>query len=337
LFWKIDIYSVLSNSLRFATRFQEIAANISNATFIPSGPIFAGPDLAGVDIRSTDWTQSDLFQNTSFDLTGNIKYATDHWYRCIGGPCDLPSLMSHTSTVGNVNQHIGPTAKYLSTYKDGEVKYFLDEINIQTGGQGNLTVSNSLATALYGVDFMMYLMTIGVSNVNWEQVFDSAQNVWQPSSSSTMPAQTKSIYYALITAAEFIGTGGNTTVVEITPSNNDGTYFSSYAAFEENAPARVALCNLNYWDQSLGTQRPSPSIELDGIPSGATSVTVKYLTNPGGAAHNADNTTFGGSQWPFNSLGKEVTGVQLTTIEVQVNEGVAQIPNPYSSIAIVYL
>lgn len=245
--------------------------------------------------------------------------------------------MRHTSTVGNVNQHIGPTAKYLSTYKGGQVKYFLDEINIQSGGTGNLTVAYSLATALYGVDYMMYLMTIGVSSVNWEQVYDSAQNVWQPSSSSTMPAQTKSIYYALITAAEFIGKGGNTTVVEIAPGNNDGTTFSSYVAFEENAPARVALCNLNYWDESLGTERPNPSIELDGISSGTTSVTVKYLTNPGGAAQNADNTTFGGSQWPFSSLGKEVTGVQSTTVEVPVNGGVAQIPTPYSSIAIVYL
>jgi hypothetical protein len=72
----------------------------------------------------------------------------------------------------------------------------------------------------------------------------------------------------------------------------------------------VALCNLNYWDLSVGTARPSLTVELDGLPSSLTSVTVKYLTNPGGAVANADNTTFGGSQWMFASHGQEVTGVQ---------------------------
>jgi hypothetical protein len=245
--------------------------------------------------------------------------------------------MNHTNTVSNTNQHIQPTAQYFYTYKGGQVKYFLDEINIQSGGTLNQTVAYSLATALYGVDFMMYLMTLGVGSVNWEQVYDSNQNVWQPSSSSTMPAQTKNIYYALITAAEFIGGEGKTKVIEITPGNNNGTTFSTYVAFEGDAPARVTLCNLNYWDQSLGTARPSLSVELDGVSSATTSVVVKYLTNPGGAAQNSDRTTFGGSQWPFSSQGKEVTGVQSTTIEVQVNSGKVQIPSPHSSIAIVYL
>jgi hypothetical protein len=245
--------------------------------------------------------------------------------------------MNHTNTVSNTNQHIQPTAQYFSTYKGGQVKYFLDEINIQSGGTLEQAFSYSFATALYGVDFMMYLMTLGVASVNWEQVYDSNQNVWQPSSSSTMPAQIKNIYYALITAAEFIGTGGHTKVVEITPGNNDGTTFSTYVALEGNAPARVALCNLNYWDQSLGTARPNLNVELDGISFGTTSVIVKYLTNPGGAGQNADSTTFGGSQWPFSSQGKEVTGVQSTTTVAPVKGGKVQISIPYSSIAIVYL
>ncbi|OAA61996.1 Glycoside hydrolase, superfamily [Niveomyces insectorum RCEF 264] len=321
----------------FATRFQEIAANVTRAGSFPGGAMYAGPDLASYDHRSTDWTPQDLFQNTDFDATGNIKYATDHWYRCLGAVCNLAHIIAHGNTVIDTGKHIEANAAFFNTYKNGDVKYFLNEINIQSGGTGSQAFSYSFATALYGADFMMYLMSLGVAGVNWEQVYSSNQNVWQPSTSPTMPAQTKNVYYALITAAEFIGTSGATRMVELVPGGNDGLNFSSYVAFDNDRPARVALCNLNYWDVSDGTTRPSFLVEVDGVPSTSTSVTVKYLTNSGGAAQNADHTTFGGSQWPYSSLGAEVTGVQSTTIQVPVQNGKAQVPVDHSAIAIVYL
>ncbi|ERS95597.1 uncharacterized protein SPSK_02396 [Sporothrix schenckii 1099-18] len=324
----------------FATRFQSIATNVSEAASIPSGPIFAGPGLAGEDQQSTDWTAPDLFANTTFDATGNIKYAVDHWYRCVGNPCVPAHMILHSNTVADANKRIQPYAAFFKSYKNGQVKYYLDEINIQTGGTSNQTLAYAFSTALYGVDFMLYAMTLGVAAVNWEQVYNSNQNVWQPSSSSTVPAQTKNIYYALITAAEFIGTGGTTKVVEIAPGNNDGTAFSAYVAYagsSSNTPARVALCNLNYWDLSVGGSRPSQTVTVSGLPASLTSATVKYLTNPGGAVQNADHTTFGGSQWTFASLGKEVTGVQSTTVTVSVSNGQATVTIPDSAIAIVYL
>lgn len=183
----------------------------------------------------------------------------------------------------------------------------------------------------------MHLMSIGVAAVNWEQVYGSVQNVWQPSDYGSTPAQTKNTYYAILTAAEFIGTGGRTKVAELTPGNNDGTTFSSYVAYEGRTAKRVALCNLNYWDQSVGTPRPNPVVALDGLPRTCKSVTVKYLTNPGGAGQNSTDTTFGGSQWTYASKGTEAENVHSTTIKVSVKGGSAQIPVPYSSVAIVYL
>ncbi|CAK7213487.1 hypothetical protein SCUCBS95973_001810 [Sporothrix curviconia] len=323
----------------FADRFQAIAANITEAAAIPRCVSFAGPDI-GSEVTAA-WSMQDIFESSTFDATGNIGYATDHWYRCVGGPCTIPDLMSHANMVADTAKHIAPVAAFFSTYKDPQgraVPYYLDEINIQTGGTANQTVAFSFGTALYGTDFMLYLMSLGVSAVNWEQVYSSLQNVWQPSTSATMAGQTKNIYYALITAAEFIGTSGSTKVVEVAPGGgNDGTTFSSYVAYDNDAPARVALVNLNYWDTSLGTSRPNPVVAVEGIPSSVSSVTVKYLTNPGGAAQDADDTTFGGSQWTFASLGAEVENVQSTTVVVPVSGGVAQVPIPYSAVAIVYL
>ena len=321
----------------FAERFQGIVANISGPAGLPSGALFAGPDLASVDHQSTDWTTQDIFSNTNFDANGNIKYATDHWYRCLGQSCDPSDLINHASTVKNTELHIGPTADFLKSYNGGSVKYYLDEINVLSGSP-NQGFSYSFATALYGVDFMLYLMTRGVDSVNWEQVFDSNQNVWQPSTSNAMHAQTKNIYYALITAAEFIGnTGGKTKVTQVTPGDNDGTKFAAYAAYNGTTPARMALLNLNYWDTTSGSTRSADNIQVNGLPSNATSITVKYLNNPGGAGQTSDDTTFGGSQWPFNTLGVEKTGVRDDTVKVTVSGGSASIPLPDSSVAILYL
>ena len=278
-----------------------------------------------------------MFESTSLDNKNNVKYATDHWYRCLGQSCEIHDLLNHKNMISDTQQHIEPTAQFFSTYKKGAVKYYLDEINVLSG-TGNITFSATFATALFAVDWMMYLMSLGtVDSVNWEQVYNSNQNLWQPSTSDTLAAVTKNTYYGLIATAEFIGRGGNTKVVEIAPGGNDGTYFSSYAAYQGRKLVRVALCNLNYWDNADGTKRPVESIELQGLPRSTKSVTVKYLTNPNGAGHDATDTTYAGSQWGYDSLGKEKKGVQQTTIKVRVQGGKANIPSPDSSIAIVYM
>lgn len=161
-------YIAIANSTTrcsFATRFFQIAANVTAS--LSSGPLFAGPGLAGEDIRSTDWTLDGLFQNTTFNNAGTIKYATDHWYRCNGGQCTPSQLMLHSNTVADTAKHIQPMASFFkNTYDGGKVKYYLDEINIQNGGTSNQTFSYSFATALYGVDFMLYAMTLGMDGVN---------------------------------------------------------------------------------------------------------------------------------------------------------------------------
>ncbi|KAF2159215.1 glycoside hydrolase family 79 protein [Zasmidium cellare ATCC 36951] len=323
------------NATFYSNRFQGLAANISQAAGInPTTPFFAGPDLASYDLQKTDWSIEDLFQNTSFDKTGNIKLATDHWYLS-EGDTSIPDVMNHAKMI-STSAPIATAAKFFQQY--GKVDYVLDEFNVLNGGP-NLAFSSSLGSALASVDFLLYAMTLGVKRIHFEQVYGSNQAIWIPCNNGSTVAQTHSGYYALITASEFIGgTSGNTKVQQITPGGgNDGSTFSAYVAYNGNTPNRVALLNLNYWDQSQNIARPQPTIQVSGIPSGLSSVNVEYLTNPGGAGQNADQTTFGGSQWPYSTLGVEKKGVQNTTIPVAVKGGVAQIPSPYSSVAIVYL
>ncbi|KAK4496782.1 hypothetical protein PRZ48_012765 [Zasmidium cellare] len=327
-----------TNATYFSDRYQAIVANVSLAFGVGSTtPFFAGPDLATYDFHNkTDWSIETLFGTTDFDKTGNIKLATDHWY-LTNGDTSIPDIMNHANMV-NYSAPIAKAAKYFNTFTP-HVDYVLDEFNVLNGG-ADLTFSSSLGSALASVDFMLYAMTLGVKRVHFEQAYGSNQAIWIPCNNGTsVLAQTHSGYYALITASEFIGgTSGNTRVQQITPGGNDGSRFSAYVAYNGDTPNRVALLNLNYWDQSQpNTPRGQPNIQVSGIPSSLSSVKVEYLTNPGGAAQNADQTTFGGSQWPYSNLGMEKKGVQNTTTSFPVKGGVASVAVPYSSIAIVYL
>ncbi|ROW17412.1 hypothetical protein VPNG_00841 [Cytospora leucostoma] len=147
-------------------------------------------------------------------------------------------------------------------------------------------------------------------------------------------------YYSQPLIADFIGNSGTTTVTQLNITSDEQVVnVSAYAAFEDGTPKRIAVVNLDYWNQtSSGTSRPSVSIYVS-IPSelGVKSVTVDYLSSPLGAGAAADTVTYAGSQWTYESLGKEVTGVRNDTETVAVVDDVATITVNSSSAALISL
>lgn len=147
-------------------------------------------------------------------------------------------------------------------------------------------------------------------------------------------------YYSQPLIADFIGNSGTTTMTQLNiTSTEEVANISAYAAFEDGTPKRVAIVNLDYWNEtSSGTDRPSVSIDLS-IPSslGITNVTVDYLSSPLGAGADADTVTYAGSQWTYDSLGVEVTGVRDDSETVSVVDDVATITVNSSSAALISL
>jgi hypothetical protein len=94
---------------------------------------------------------------------------------------------------------------------------------------------------------------------------------------------------------------------------------------------------MNYWNQTSSTEARG-SVTLDFEISGdVAQVTVYHLNSPMGAGATADTITYGGSQWTYDSLGKEVKNVRQDTEMVDVVGGVASVTVAHSEAVLVWL
>lgn len=265
-----------------------------------------------------------LFSNYQGAQTLNfVNYASDHYYLCnnVPGGCGLSGLMNHKTIINN----LGTVKSNAAFFNAKGIPYILNEVNVGNG-QGTVEAQVlSLAASMAEVDFMLYAATIGVRQVHWESI-SSNQSTWIPQNTGGVPQATHQGYYALVAVNDFIKNSDH--IAQITPSGNDGTYFSAYAVYSGNVVKSITLLNLNYWDSSQGS-RPAPAVRLSGFPSSVTSATLKYLTATDGAPDYADTMSYGGNQWTAANVGKQSSySTPYGTTTVSVSGGVASIVVP---------
>lgn len=193
-----------------------------------------------------------------------------------------------------------------------------------------------LGSALWQVDFYLYAMALGIARVHYQQLFAEIYQpiLWLPVEYLGMAPHVTANFYALPFIGDFMGDSGALSMeqVETTPALEN---VAAYVAFESGTPKRVALVNLEYWNEATsGTDRSSVAVELS-VPDDVTTVTVDYLGSPAGAGADATTITYGGSQWTYESLGLEVTGVRNDTESLTVVDGVVTVVVDASSAALV--
>lgn len=193
-----------------------------------------------------------------------------------------------------------------------------------------------LGSALWQVDFYLYAMALGISRVHYQQLFAYGYQpiMWLPVEYLGMAPHVTANFYSQPFIGDFIGSSGAATMVQlnVTPVQDN---VAAYAAFESGTPKRVAVVNLNFWNEtSSGTDRDSVSIELS-VPSDVSTVTVDHLSSPAGAGADATTITYGGSQWTYESVGAEVTGVRDDTETLAVADGLVTITVNSSSAVLV--
>ena len=315
----------------YAARFTKYASSIA-ASIGASEPVFQAGDFANGD----DSISVGAVLRNNITSGGNIKSFANHYYQLIGEDDLYENLLNHSKTTSQL-EITRDQLRDLETNTDPLIPLILDEVNVITGGN-NYTVTQSLGASIWMVDFMLYCMTIGVKRVHWESVYASFQATWTPSTTGPKPAGTGAGFYALPPTAEFIGlTNGTSKVSQVAVNGTiDNPYFTAYASFNDSALARVALVNLQPWSSGGTAERPMTTVLLDGLDT-ASHLTVKYLTSPGGAHGQNTTLTYGGSQWTWESQGKEVTGVTGDTVEVAVCDGSAEVLVPATSVAMVFL
>lgn len=318
----------------WTTRANDILGAVSN---LPDQPIFQAFDTAahvGVDSSVLAY---ELSYNVTFPLGinkgGYIKAAAQHYYQNKAkGKVVETDLMDLESTHARMD-YLGERASYLEN-DHPEVKFVLSEVANSLGARPEY--QTVLGSALWLVDFYLYSMKLGVQRVHYQQMVNSGflPRMWLPVSSAGETQQVYSNYYAAMLVGDFISNTGNASMAVIDTSADSD--LSAYAAFEGGEVKRVSIVNMNYWDGSSSSSRASTEIQLS-VPSSIQSVTVAKLTSSEGALANATTITYGGSQWTYESMGYEATGVTNDTETISVVDGVATVSVDASSAVLITL
>ena len=321
-----------ADGIRYAARFLNYSKVVANAINLPQSkqPFFLAGDVGDNLNTPFDFPQfliPDIYK-AGISSGGEVQAFSAHFYQVAAGTNQ--DLLNHT----RVMTHMEPKKQWRDYLAQYNIPLIMDEVNVLSG-VANPTLMNGFVGSVYRVDYFLYCASIGIKRVLVESVFGSNQSVWVPYASEGTPAQTRGAYYSYLPTADFIGnTGGNTRIAQLPVNGSDVARFSAYAGYNGQTLRTVALVNFNEWSAGEGN-RTITSVTLSGL-TNATSVHVKYLSNPSGGNGFPDQTTYGGSQWTAASQGKEVTGVAKDTVMLRVVGGRVVVPVPFTSVAIVF-
>ena len=293
------------------------------------------------------------------DQSGQVRIASQHYYAgTYAGYDDLgPTLMNHTaikSYLDYFGKHIdylhawntsGTTTRgtSITTLKSG-IPLILGEVGdlLPDRNEGSLAIVDSetsvLGSALWQVDVQLYAMHLGISMINFQQNVQTAHPMWLPVGSVNATPAVFGLYYAQVFIADFIGqTEELLQVSQVTVGNTNSTNVVAYAGWVNGTVSRLAMVNFDVWDGNDPVTRPAEWINIDSLPEWCSSVDVVQLNSPDGAHANASSITYAGSQWTYESMGKEITGVRDDTKSYTVKAGSVSIELEASSGVIVWL
>ncbi|KAL2274092.1 hypothetical protein FJTKL_03699 [Diaporthe vaccinii] len=323
----------------YVGNFTTYAAAIANAVDIPSGPFFQAFDVsAHFGLEDAYILDVPTGFGLGIDDDDVVKTVAHHYYQtdcCLTAGDLATGLMSHSAISGRLDL-LKPAIDWLKGNKP-HIPYIMSEIGNSLNPTHDYSYQAVLGSALWQVDFQLYSLSIGIARFNFQQIMHSGFDLWLPVASGDSQPQVFASYYAQPFVTDFVGSSGKARVSQLNITDEATGNWAGYAVFEDDAPKRLAFVNLNYWNSSSSTtERASQTITL-GLPDDINTVTVDLLSSPLGAGASADTITYGGSQWTYESLGKEVTGVRNDTEILAVENGQVNITIYQSSAVLVHL
>ncbi|KAL6854730.1 hypothetical protein ACO1O0_005855 [Amphichorda felina] len=333
-----DYQGTLTNET-YVGNYTKYAAAIRDAIDLPDHFFTAFDVAAHTDDPSVaEWllNPKECF-GLGIDRDNIIKEVSHHYYQNHAGEAeDLEEgLMTMSLTHSNLD-YLKPRISWLRENRP-DIPFIINEIGNSLEPKNKYQYQARLGSALWAVDFYLYSLSIGVHRFNYQQIMHSGFDMWLPVTSAGHEPQVFSNYYAQPFLADFVGASGKTRVSKVDVANGDDhPNLAVYAAFEGRKAKRLAIANLDYWNRtSSGYERPvaNVSVRLHDVES----VVVTHLSSPDGAGADADTITYAGSQWTYDSKGREVKGVRDDTEVVRVRNGYATIRVPSSEAVIVYL
>lgn len=333
-------YQGVQTNESYVGNFTAYAAAIIDALNLTSDqqPYFQAFDTSAHFDQSDAWV---LDVETGFGLgiddDGIVQTVAHHYYQTDGGGAeDLETgLMSHSAIAAHLDLFRG-AIDWLKANKP-DVPYILSEIGNSLNPTHDYSYQAVLGSALWQVDLQLYSLSIGIARFNFQQIMHSGFDLWLPQASGDSEPQVFASFYAQPFVTDFVGSSGVAQVASLQVSDDSTGNIAGYAAFENGAPQRLAIVNLDYWNSSSSTTARTAANVSVSLPANVTSVTVDKLSSPLGAGASADSITYAGSQWTYESNGLEVTGVRDDSETLAVTNGQVYISVNQSSAVLVRL
>ncbi|KAB5514880.1 hypothetical protein GE09DRAFT_1046446 [Coniochaeta sp. 2T2.1] len=219
-------------------------------------------------------------------LSNRAKTVSDHEYMGANchytgiGPTIESSLFDRSNMLSRVWYH-----DYLGNATAGSgIPYVVGETN-SISCQGAFNISDVMASAVWAVDYVLYLSATRVSRVHFHMGTRYRYSPWIPVTYNDTAPHVNPLYYGnLFNAAVFAGGEKQTEVLV------NETRFGAYAVYGAGKLESIVAVNLNMWNSTAdAAQRPYTALTL---PAGWEQAKVTRLTNPG--VDVAANITIGG-------------------------------------------
>ncbi|KAL4771977.1 hypothetical protein BDW60DRAFT_222873 [Aspergillus nidulans var. acristatus] len=225
-----------------------VCGNLSMTDLISAG-VYFGTSPMSIQALSQEEGEANVY----------VKEYSSHNYPQSQSTADLAALMSHS---GIAAQIAGFRGEVEAANAVGKAHVF-GETNSATQGGGG--ISPTFGAALWIVDYVMQLVTLGTEALYFHQgTIGNCQYCWWGRYTTGAPYY--GAYFATMALAQ---------ADQIAPLDDQSTSYAAYVIYKDGTPVKVLLYNSEYY---TGGTRPSQTYTLTGLTSAA--VTAKRLTAP---------------------------------------------------------
>lgn len=224
--------------------------------------------------------------------------------------------MNHTAIVQGTGA-LAETVQYLNSLKPPVPLNIAEFGSALNPGPNDYALESVLGSALWQVDFMLWLLAIGVSRAHIQLGIGFGFAAWQPVDYKGIPAKVNAPYYAHVLIADFIGLSRTMQIINV---DMESDTFSVYGAYDEGYLSKIAIVNLEFWSSQEGDGGDRPWINADlDVPKGTKYAELKRLTSSLGAtASDTQDITWDGLSWTWESsgLGRRINRQDVESVAV---------------------
>jgi hypothetical protein len=244
------------------------------------GAKFAGPDIA----KEYSWITA------MAEKKPDILFLSGHSY-AEGPPANPKMTLEYLLKRGN-DPAAGEIATVQAAVKSSGLPFWKTETNSCFHG-GKPLVSDTLASALWGGDYMLQIAQAGYIGVN---LHGGGNGLYTPIAGDTPEFTARPVYYGMLLAQQFAGS----TFLSATVSG---------LSDDQNVTAFAARSPTGGWKLAIFNKAPSPvTVKISGLPD-AKDGSVEWLQGPAIDSH--DGITFGGSTVTSNGEFKPRTQAKM--------------------------